>query len=90
MLLQKKAIDSKSSLKYLATTLSNRCFELYKEISSRGKYPASKYDGLKGLSEQETYDVLNKLASTNLERDAWQNFNTSCQEKQKRPRKVDN
>ncbi|CAG2201021.1 unnamed protein product [Mytilus edulis] len=51
----KKAVDSKSMLRFLATGLSYQCYELFKNICSKstGKIPASKFDGLKATFKEK-------------------------------------
>ena len=87
---QKKAIDSKSVLRFLATKLSKRCYQTYKDICSRKTYniPASKFDGLKGLDEVDTFTALQELSRSNLSRDDWLRFSKICQKKQKKQKKV--
>lgn len=87
---QKKAVDSKSMLRFLATGLSYQCYELFKNICSKstGKIPASKFDGLKGLKEEDALFCLIDLSCSNLQRKDWQKFNYLCQSKQSKPKKV--
>ncbi|XP_076080817.1 uncharacterized protein LOC143051776 isoform X2 [Mytilus galloprovincialis] len=86
----KKAIDSKSILRFLATGISCRCYDLFKNIctKSTGKIPASKFDGIKGLKEEDVFFCLNKLASSDLHRKDWQKFSCLCQSKQTKPKKL--
>ncbi|XP_076113349.1 uncharacterized protein LOC143081002 [Mytilus galloprovincialis] len=86
----KKAVDSKSMLRFLATGLSYQCYELFKNICSKstGKIPASKFDGLKGLKEEDALFCLIDLSCSNLQRKDWQKFNYLCQSKQSKPKKL--
>ncbi|CAC5401488.1 unnamed protein product [Mytilus coruscus] len=86
----KKEIDSKSMLRFLATGLSCRCYDLFKNIctKSTGKIPASKFDGIKGLKEEDVFCCLNKLSSSDLHRNDWQKFSCLCQSKQTKPKKL--
>ncbi|CAC5405066.1 unnamed protein product [Mytilus coruscus] len=86
----KKAVDSKSMLRFLATGLSYQCYELFKNICSKstGKIPASKFDGIKSLKEEDALFCLIDLSSSNLQRKDWQKFNYLCQSKQSKPKKL--
>ena len=88
IIFQKKAIDSKTTLRFLATGISNRCFNLYKDINTKKAFPASKFEGLKGLAEKDAFTCLKMLSASNLEREDWKNFFTLCQEKQTKPKQV--
>ena len=83
-------MDGKNTLRFLATNLSNRCFQLYREICNRHSrnVPVSKFECLRGLQEKDVFTVLLHLSLTDLDRDSWKQFAVECQEKQKKPKKV--
>ena len=76
-------------IRFLATSLSNDCYQLYRDICQRNsKLPASKFGCLRGLSELDTLACLLELSHTSLEKKDWQDFTSSCIKKQKKGRKV--
>ena len=63
---------------------------IYKEICHRStrNIPATKFEALKGLDEEDVFKILKTLSKSTLNKEAWQRFAKACQEKQKKPKKV--